>query len=183
MAEHRKSQCRRRVVLCEHCKQSIIAERLPAHQRVCPATRTACPHCATERQRRLQDAHLAECPEAPVECPLAQYGCSADSLVRRQLPKHMRQADVGHLQQVLKRMEVLEAQRVRLEGQVEELCGQVLLLTKRVSNAHSSTSSSSRSSRPNRPRGGAGPRVRHRQERRQNKRLRRTATALPTVST
>ena len=96
---HLTSSCVKRRVMCGHCNQDFMFEKLTNHYQICLEYEFPCPNnCNVNLKRKLLDSHLElECPNMVVDCPYKKFGCRQEVL-RRELEEHKKTNRIQHLE-------------------------------------------------------------------------------------
>lgn len=77
--------CEFRSVACEHdcCGDTMSANKLQAHDDVCPEKLVPCPcECGLRFKRKVIPAHTRECPFRLVECSFRCVGCNLVTMAK-----------------------------------------------------------------------------------------------------
>ena len=99
--QHKAKQCPLRIVKCQFCHQDKKAKFLSQHFTVCPEYPLSCPNeCSAEFPRKQLPQHRSECELEVVTCPYKEYGCRAESMLRRDLLAHKKENIVEHTDMV-----------------------------------------------------------------------------------
>ena len=96
---HLTHSCVKRPVICEHCDEIFMYEKLTNHYLKCFEYQIPCPNkCNVNLKRKLLDSHLElECANMVVECPYKKFGCEQEVL-RRELEEHKKTNQIQHLE-------------------------------------------------------------------------------------
>ncbi|BFZ15595.1 hypothetical protein BsWGS_18633 [Bradybaena similaris] len=97
---HLASSCENRNVVCEHCCQNMEAKVIEQHAEVCPMAVVVCPHCEERNLRNRMEHHIySECQQVTVHCPFHFLGCST-VMSRCVVDDHLMSAGSSHLKQL-----------------------------------------------------------------------------------
>ena len=138
---HLIHSCVKRRVMCEHCNEYFIYEKLTNHYQKCLEYQVPCPNnCFVNpiMKRKLLDSHLElECPNMVIECSYKKFGCGQDVL-RRELEEHKKTNQMQHLEytsifavreiEQLKQTNKQQTKRITsLENELEKLSYPIIL--------------------------------------------------------
>ena len=95
---HRTEKCPLRIIKCIYCYQDKEAKFVSRHFTICFEFPISCPNeCGAEFLRRELSEHRSECVLEVVTCPYKEYGCKAESMLRRDLLAHKKEFYIEHL--------------------------------------------------------------------------------------
>jgi len=95
---HVKTECEKRVVSCDDCKEDIVFQYAENHkEQTCSETIVKCVDgCDFHGKRKMYDTHKLVCKYEKVECPMKPIGCTA-ILTRNELYDHLENSGDRHL--------------------------------------------------------------------------------------
>ena len=143
LSDHLTNLCRLRDVVCVHCGKGGKAQLLEEHLKICDEFPIYCPNeCSSQFPRKQLSQHRSECELEVVTCPYKEYGCRAESMLRRDLLAHKKENIVEHTDMSLVKMNSFQSEikqlkdenaclenRLRLEGKtMKQLDGVELIL-------------------------------------------------------
>ncbi|KAK6191949.1 hypothetical protein SNE40_003519 [Patella caerulea] len=95
---HLSSVCCNREILCEHCGESIIFNRLQKHHYRCQEFQVKCKFCGLEMARKkIQHHENNDCEKAVVNCMFQPLGCE-EKMQKNLSKEHMNTATSEHLE-------------------------------------------------------------------------------------
>ena len=113
---HETEQCPLRIIKCDYCYQDKQAKCLSQHFEVCSGYPISCPNeCGAEFPREELSEHMSECELEVVICPYKEYGCKAESVLRRDILTHKKEFYIEHLDMSLVEIKQLKDENVRLK--------------------------------------------------------------------
>ncbi len=115
IGKHQENVCQHRQVNCQYCIHYDTYQRMVAiHLPKCPQQPVKCPHgCGLSPQRKNLATHKAEeCPKAMVKCEI--QGCE-EKRQRKDMPAHMEEYLVHHVQLLSKIVRELQAEKRQRE--------------------------------------------------------------------
>ncbi|KAI6658049.1 TNF receptor-associated factor 4-like isoform X1 [Oopsacas minuta] len=119
---HKVNMCILREIECEYCGKQGKAKDLEIHNEVCKEYPISCPNnCGEEFPRRELSQHKSECELEEISCPYTEYGCKAESMLRRDLLAHKKEYIVEHTDMSLTRMKILESENSHLKKKQSEM--------------------------------------------------------------
>ena len=119
---HETEQCPLRIVKCQYCNQDKTAIYFPLHFKDCSEFPIYCPNeCGAEFPRRELSKHRSECELEVVTCPYKEYGCKAESMLRRDLLAHKKGNIVEHTDMSLVKMNRFESEIQQLKDENSRL--------------------------------------------------------------
>ena len=119
---HGTEQCPLRIVKCQYCNQDTKAKILSQHFEDCPGYPISCPNgCGAEFIRRELSKHRSECELEVVTCPYKEYGCKAESMLRRDLLAHKKENIMEHADMSLVQISSSQSEIRRLEDENSRL--------------------------------------------------------------
>ena len=124
--EHESDSCPKRIINCEYCKMRGEAEYREEHLERCDGYPVSCPNeCGAKPPRGKSSEHRSECELELIPCPYKEYGCRAESMLRRDLLAHKKEFYIEHQDMSLVRfqseIEQLKDENVRLKKEQNEM--------------------------------------------------------------
>ena len=119
---HVTEQCPLRIIKCQYCYEEGKAEFLSHHFEDCDGFPISCPNeCGAEFTRRELSEHRSECELEVVTCPYKEYGCKAESMLRRDLLAHKKEFYIEHIDMSLVEIKQLKYENAHLEKEHDEM--------------------------------------------------------------
>ena len=113
---HETEQCLFRIVKCQYCNQDTKAKFVSQHFEDCDGFPIYCPNeCGAEFPRGELSKHRSECELEVVTCPYKEYGCKAESMLRKDLLAHKKEFYIEHQDMNLVEIKQLKDENVRLK--------------------------------------------------------------------
>ena len=95
--EHESNYCPKRIIDCEYCEMIGKAKYKEEHLQCCREYPVNCPNeCGAKLLRVLLSEHRSKCELEMVTCPYKEYGCRAESMLRRDLLPHKKEFYIEH---------------------------------------------------------------------------------------
>ena len=119
---HATEQCPFRIVKCQYCNQYKKAKFLSRHFEFCSGILISCPNeCGAEFLRRELSEHMSECELEVVTCPYKEYGCKAESMLRKDLLAHKKEFYIEHLDMSLVEIKQLKDENACLKKEQNKM--------------------------------------------------------------
>ena len=120
--EHETNSCPKRNIRCNYCKKAGRAEDKDKHLQFCSEFPISCPNeCGAELSRKKLSEHRSECELEAITCPYKEYGCKAESMLRRDLLAHKKEFYIEHLDMSLVGMKKLQDENARLKEEQNKM--------------------------------------------------------------
>ena len=127
--EHGRNYCPKRIIKCECCSKGGKAEDKEEHLQYCEGYLVSCPNeCGAKLPRRVLTLHRSVCELEVIACPYKEYGCRAESMLRRDLLAHKNENIVAHtdfslvqISQSQSEIKQLKDENVRLKKEQNEM--------------------------------------------------------------
>ena len=120
--EHKKQSCPKRIIRCDYCVMGGRVEDKDKHLQFCYDYPISCPNeCGAGFPREELSEHRFECELEVVTCPYKEYGCEAESMLRRDLLAHKKENIVEHQDMSLVEIKQLKVENSRLKKEQNEL--------------------------------------------------------------
>ena len=117
--EHQKKFCPKRTINCDYCGKHGKAEDKDRHLQFCDEFPISCLNeCGAEFPRKQLSQHRSECELEVVTCPYKEYGCRAESMLRRDLLAHKKEFYIEHQDMSLVEIKQLKTENARLENRL-----------------------------------------------------------------
>ena len=95
--KHESDSCPKRIINCEYCEMRGEAEYREEHLECCDEFPVSCPNeCGAKLPRGKLSKHRSECELELIPCPYKEYGCRAESMLRRDLLAHKKEFYIEH---------------------------------------------------------------------------------------
>ena len=119
---HETEQCPLRIVKCQYCNQDKKAKFLSQHCNICSQFPISCPNeCGAEFPRIKLSEHRSECELEAITCPYKEYGCKAESMLRRDLLAHKKEFYIEHQDMSLVQISHSQSEIKRLKDEITRL--------------------------------------------------------------
>ena len=119
--EHGK-YCPKRSMYCDYCDKGGRAKYKEEHLNYCDGYPVSCPNkCGVKPPRGELSKHRYKCELELIPCPYKEYGCRAESMLRRDLLAHKKEFYIEHQDMSLVQIGQLNNENVRLKAEQNEM--------------------------------------------------------------